>query len=361
MNPPRDIVSMSRPLVRSGWPAAVKAKDSVRRCAEMDKGASFGLLVVVVATVAIPTAARGGETGASEAIVFERNGDLYAVPVDGGRTVRLTKTPTLELEPAVSPDVRSIAYTRPRGSRRSRETWYIPGHGYEIWTMSLDGRRRTRLTRGDDFGSAWSPDGDTIFFSRYVPFRSFGLQCISIFRVARDGRGVRRVTGVKGQWRLQYHAAVSPDGRRVAFTDESWCEGGTTGLALRVVDTSGRRTNDLSRLPGNGYGDDADNQNPTWSPDGSRLAFNRFDKGKSGIHVANRDGSGLRRITPGRINVSDPAWSPDGAWIAFVRTDGHGDLYVIHPDGTGLRQLTRTNAREFTPAWMPQMPAGNRL
>ena len=46
----------------------------MRPCAEMNKRASFRLFVVVVAIAAVP-AARGGETGAAEAIVYERQGD----------------------------------------------------------------------------------------------------------------------------------------------------------------------------------------------------------------------------------------------------------------------------------------------
>jgi len=187
----------------------------------MHKSVSSVLLVVVVALVAGQgTAGGGGQTGASEAIVFERKGDLYAVAVDGSRTVQLTKTGTLELEPAVSPDGRSIAYTRPRGK------YGRPGFRYEPWTMRVDGKRRMRLTRGFDSDPAWSPDGDTIFFSRYVPLGRYGIDCRLIFRVGTDGRDVRRVTRLEGH--AHFDAAVSPDGGRIAFTDENGCEGGTT-------------------------------------------------------------------------------------------------------------------------------------
>jgi Tol biopolymer transport system component len=322
----------------------------------MNKRASFGLLVVVVATVAIPAAARGGETGASEAIVFERKGDLYAVAVDGSRIVQLTKTRSIELEPAVSPDGSAIAYRRARDSRRSRGQYGFPGHGYELWTTSVDGGRRMRLTHGEDFRPAWSPDGETIFFSRHVPLGKFGIEdCALIFRVGSDGRDVRRVTPMDRETgHLHYDAAVSPDGRRIAFTQMKPCEGDYS-FGLRVVDTSGRQTSDLARLPGNArlyvfpyYA------NPTWSPDGTRIAFQR----NGGVYVAYRDGSGLRRVTPTRIGAWEPAWSPDGVWIAFVRPGGHGDLYVIHPDGTGLRQLTWTKADESSPSWLSRMPTG---
>jgi len=173
--------------------------------------------------------------------------------------------------------------------------------------------------------------------------------------VRKDGRGLRRVTRPDGR-HSHWDAAVSPDGRRVAFTDEAGCESGASSFALRVVDASGRRTSDLARLPGNAYSySDADHEDPTWSPDGSRIAFYRSNQRNPGVHIANQDGSGMRRVTPQLMDAASPAWSPDDAWIAFV---GRGDIYVIRPDGTGLRQLTQTNGLERSPAWLPQMPSG---
>jgi dipeptidyl aminopeptidase/acylaminoacyl peptidase len=59
---------------------------------------------------------------------------------------------------------------------------------------------------------------------------------------------------------------------------------------------------------------------PQFSPDGSRIAFTRFknfEKRKSAIHVVATDGSGLRRLTPWKLNASHPDWAPDGQRIAF--------------------------------------------
>jgi TolB protein len=140
--------------------------------------------------------------------------------------------------------------------------------------MGVDGKRRIRLTRGADSDPAWSPDGDTIFFSRYLPLGISNITCGSIFRVGKDGRDLRRLTRSEGG--SHHDVAVSPDGRRIAFTAESGCEGDTT-YALRVVDASGLRTSDLSQLPGNATYSymNADYVDPTWSPDGSRIAFRR--------------------------------------------------------------------------------------
>jgi TolB protein len=292
----------------------------------------IGLLLVAFAFVPHAAATVERVEGASAAVVFERGGDLYAVAVDDFRTVRLTKTRAPEYDPAVSPDGRKIAYAGGAG----------------IWTMSVDGRRRGRLTNGLDRDPAWSPDGTSIVFSRFFGLPG-GASCGALFRVHSDGR-VERVTRPAGHSHLD--PAVSPDGRRIAFTDADQCEGGTTSYAVRVIDTVGRTTNDLARLPGNRYYPTREYESPAWSPDGSRLAL-----ASGAVVLVNRNGTGLRRITPMRLGAASPAWSPDGRWIAFGDFDDRA-LYVVRPDGTGLRRLTRAAEYGAAPTWLPYMHRG---
>jgi WD40 repeat protein len=89
---------------------------------------------------------------------------------------------------------------------------------------------------------------------------------------------------------------------------------------------------DVSRLTSN----DVD-QDPAWSPDGSKIAFVRgFWDQSAGIYVMNADGTGVERLGP--QNVEGPAWSPDGSEIAFVDTE-EGSIMATRPDGTGLRRI----------------------
>lgn len=86
---------------------------------------------------------------------------------------------------------------------------------------------------------------------------------------------------------------------------------------------------------------------PAISPDGSTIAFGQFipEPGQDlGIHIAKADGTSSRALTPpsavgSKEGVDEPTFSPDGTWIAFERIadpdlDRSG-LFVIHPDGTG--------------------------
>jgi TolB protein len=89
---------------------------------------------------------------------------------------------------------------------------------------------------------------------------------------------------------------------------------------------------------------------PSWSPDGTQLAFRSERSGEPEIWVMNADGTGQRRLTAG----ISPAWSPDGSLIAF---SGRAGLSVIRPDGAGLRVLPYTDGGEY-PSWSPD---GSRI
>ncbi len=95
---------------------------------------------------------------------------------------------------------------------------------------------------------------------------------------------------------------------------------------------------------------------PTYSPDGSRIAFESNKNGKWDIYVANIDGSRLTNITH---NVADnimPAWSPDGRYIAFISTwDGGSNVYIMPGNGGDVQQLTfdSANVVNASPVWSP--------
>ncbi|MGH2737157.1 MAG: hypothetical protein ACRDKZ_16385 [Actinomycetota bacterium] len=76
-----------------------------------------------------------------------------------------------------------------------------------------------------------------------------------------------------------------------------------------------------------------------WSPDGSKLAVSIFpnEEGERTIWVMNADGSNARRVAAAE-NVSVPSWSPDGTAIAYAAsTDGQTQIHVVSPDGSDDR------------------------
>jgi Tol biopolymer transport system component len=95
---------------------------------------------------------------------------------------------------------------------------------------------------------------------------------------------------------------------------------------------------------------------PTWSPDGTRIAFSSSRSGANQIFTMNADGSGITQITFDYTN-SSPIWLPDGTQIAFLTSD-HKELWwwrIIRLEGKELTQLSIPSYDFFyqTPAWSP--------
>jgi Tol biopolymer transport system component len=98
---------------------------------------------------------------------------------------------------------------------------------------------------------------------------------------------------------------------------------------------------------------DADDDQPSLSPDGSSLAFVRVVGGRGQIFAGDRDGAHARQLTT-QGNNGRPAWSPDGRRLGYVSSaGGEADIYSMSPDGTDVRRLTTDPAADFGFAWSP--------
>lgn len=95
---------------------------------------------------------------------------------------------------------------------------------------------------------------------------------------------------------------------------------------------------------------------PNVSNSTGMLCFAQFNaQGRGEIWVANRDGSGQRRITDGTLSVNHLQWDPTGSEIAFDATGANGvkQIYVVNVASGSIRQLTADTTASRIPCWTP--------
>ncbi len=96
---------------------------------------------------------------------------------------------------------------------------------------------------------------------------------------------------------------------------------------------------------------------PKWSPDGSKIVFMSGRDGNFEIYTMNPDGSGQTRITNNPAGDGFPAWSPDGSKIAFVRGSLNNastfEIWVMNANGSNEVRLTTDAAIDAVPSWSP--------
>ena len=152
-------------------------------------------------------------TGPFISTTAETTLDIFTMDPDGGNVSRVTKTDGVEWEsdPTWSPDGRRIAYVHSRNP-------LSPGCGppcdndYDIFVMNADGTGATRLTsnRFGAFEPEWSPAGDRIVFAAWP---DPPVQGFEIFTMNPDGSQVTQLTSSG----LNRFPSWSPDGSRIAF------------------------------------------------------------------------------------------------------------------------------------------------
>jgi Tol biopolymer transport system component len=175
----------------------------------------------------------------------------------------------------------------------------------------------TRLTNlrqitfgGENAEAYFSRDGQWLTFQSTRD----GNVCDQQYVMRVDGTGLQRVSTGRGKTTCGWFL---PDGQRLFF-----------GSSHAHDSTCPPRPD-----PSKGY---------VWGLD-------RFD-----IYTANRDGSGLRRLTNYNVYTAEGVLSPDGRRIVFTSLkDGDLDIYTMNVDGTDVRRLTTTPGYDGGPWWSP--------
>ncbi len=134
----------------------------------------------------------------------------------------------------------------------------------------------------------------------------------------------------------------SPNGKKIAVVTRI---GGA--FRLGTIDPDGKNL----KLFETGAKNTRGQVHPCWAPDGKRIAFADVIDGVQQIFVCDDDGSNVKRVTNIPPDCTSPSWAPDGKRIAFAAHKANMmALFFIRPDGTGLEQIdaTQINASVHT-------------
>lgn len=272
---------------------------------------------------------------------------LEAIGIDGLGKVSFDFPKELGYQPAWSPDGKWIVTSI--GGR-------MAGSNADLLFISSDGKYRYQLETSEqgESGPTWSPDGKMVLYSSYYDIYMIDASCI-LQKEKCQPSPIYIAKGLRPAW--------SPDGKNITFDEidnchyEYLCDGGCEMVCtggVFVVSADG------SNKPVQISPDDQRCTQPKWSPDGNYIVADCKDS----ITLLSPDGS---TIKPLGINGGEPTWFPDGSKIAFVSSEGEGlgymlgweacyanAIFTINPDGSNLQRLTHGKDEcvlEYT--WLP--------
>jgi Tol biopolymer transport system component len=198
---------------------------------------------------------------------------LFVMNSDGSDERKLTNDPDLDYLPDFSPKGDYVVFQ----SRKER-----PGIAHDIYTISVDGTNRTRLTDGKNGYTSpkWSPDGKKILFEQATVTKKYYRE------MSRE-----EMTAMKNS------------------------------TEIFMMDNDGRN---LKNLTNNNFEDST----PQWSKNGKTIYFMSMRDGSPNIYAMKANGTNSNKIADGKI-VTNPFISPDEKYFAYTKeVEGKWGLYV---------------------------------
>ena len=250
---------------------------------------------------------------------------LSSVAVDTGQhqpAASNSGAPLGDTDPALSPDGKTIAFIGWTASRINN-----------IYLMPVDGGRPRVLTT-DATRIAWMPDGGAIVFSS---------EHGRLWRIPVTGGTPQPVTSSA---ELISAPAIARRGNRLAYVVNE------SAASLWRIDLTGKIP-PVAGPPARLENSTHSQWDPSYSPDGSRLAFGSNRSGFEELWVGDSEGRGAVQLTKFEASRSgSPRWSPDGSLIAFdSRPNGNADIFVVRPDGGTPRRITTYAGEDVVPSW----------
>ncbi len=250
-------------------------------------------------------------------IVFDLLGNIYIMPVEGGKATVLRENQAYEIQPRFSPDGQWISFTSDYGG------------GDNIWVMRKDGSDAKQVTN-ESFrlmnNAFWAPEGNYIVARKhFTSTRSLGAGELWMFHIT-GGTGVQLVARPNDQQDLG-QPFISPDGRYVYYSQDVYPGGffqynKDPNSQIYAINRYDRETGRIERVTGGAGGAIS----PTLSPDGKSLAFVRRVRDKSVLFIRNLESGIERPVYDNLSRDQQEAWAIFGPYTNFNWTPDSRNL-----------------------------------
>jgi imidazolonepropionase-like amidohydrolase/Tol biopolymer transport system component len=251
-------------------------------------------------------------------IVFDLLGDIYKIPVGGGKATLLAGGLAYEVQPRYSPNGRFISYTSDKEG------------GDNIWVMNADGSGKRAITK-ENFrllnNAVWTPDNQYLIARKhFTSTRSLGAGELWMYHIAGGGEGIQ-LTKRKNDQQDQGEPEVSPDGKHVYFSEDV-----SPGPQFQYnKDPNGeiyniRRLNLETGEFQTVAGGDGGAVRPQISPDGKLLAFVKRVRLKSVLYLQDLQTGEEWPIYDDLTHDQQEAWAIFGLYPNFAWTGDSKNL-----------------------------------
>ena len=219
----------------------------------------------------------------------------------------------------------------------------------DIFVMDQDGSNLINLTQAKPRGS-WTPE--VSWDGTRIAFCARNEGTSKIWVMDIDSRNIEMVSDIE---KRMLNPSWSPDGTRLAVSADSdlrsearMCQG-MSSECIQDVYVFDLLTKELTRLTR----DPRVGHYPAWSPDGTRIAFLKGVVGileKGDLWIIDADGTNLRQLTSHGECLSKPSWSPDGRQLVYARAEPY-QVRVMDVDSGDSMKISDDHMR--WPAWSP--------